>query len=165
MIIYCIEDINDLKYVGKTKRTLNKRFSNHICGKYDKKKSGYCSSAKLHLEHSIIYILEECDDKISKEREKYWINKIDCINIIKFNGRAENYFKNYNEINKDKLKEKRKEHNDKFKLNNPEYNKIWSSKEWYCNVCDCYYNRSSKRLHLKSKKHTKKNKLSQDSLV
>ena len=83
MIIYCIEDINDLKYVGKTKQKLEYRHSNHICDKY---RNNGCSSAKLHLDHSIIYPLEECDEEVSKEREQYWINKIDCVNKNKLNG-------------------------------------------------------------------------------
>ena len=52
MIIYCIEDINDLKYVGKTKRKLSKRLSGH------KDLNTRCSSKKLNLYNSIIYPLK-----------------------------------------------------------------------------------------------------------
>lgn len=154
MIIYCIEDINDLKYVGKTSLTLKIRFFRHLWHKYDKKRKSRCSSEKLHLEHSIIYVLEECEEEESKERESYWINKLDTVNQNRLNGRRDmENFKKWKELNKDKIKEKNKISNKKFRENNPDYNRIWSAQKWYCNVCNCEYNRSSKRLHLKSKKH------------
>jgi len=103
MFIYLIEDINDLKYVGKTIQKLKYRHSNHLCDKY---RNHGCSSSKLHLEHSIIYPLEECDEEDGKEREQYWINKIDCVNINKLNGEnIENTIqktREWKEKNKDK---------------------------------------------------------------
>jgi hypothetical protein len=76
--IYCIEDINDLKYVGKTTQKLRARFNSHLSRKYNK--SPNYSSRFLHLEHSIIYLLEECEKEVSKEREQYWINKLQSVN-------------------------------------------------------------------------------------
>ena len=93
--IYCIEDINDLKYVGSTIMKLNLRLSSH-------KSNKDCSSRKLNLYNSIIYTLEECDEDIRKEREQYWINKIDCVNLYK----TEKFNKNeWLENNKDKHRE------------------------------------------------------------
>ena len=109
--IYCLEDINDLKYVGSTKQTLERRKWGHN----EKRKD--CSSSKLHVEHSIIYLLEECDDKDRMERERYWINKLDCVNEIKFNGRDKNKRlksdalwreKNRDKINKQQNERRRK---------------------------------------------------------
>tara|TARA_R110000824_G_scaffold313109_1_gene499984 strand:+ start:248 stop:631 length:384 start_codon:yes stop_codon:yes gene_type:complete len=82
VVIYCVEDINDLKYVGHTKMTLSQRLSSHKCGL----RKGECSSCKLNLYNSVIYELETCSSKNKKERERYWINKIDCVNINKLNG-------------------------------------------------------------------------------
>jgi len=90
--IYCIEDINDLKYIGSTKNKLNVRLSEHRTHRT-------CSSKKLNLNNSIIYSLENCDECDRNEREKYWINKIDCVNELKYNGR-----------DKLKSKERRKKH-------------------------------------------------------
>ena len=96
VFIYCIEDINDLKYVGSTKQPINCRHSNHISDKY---RNHGCSSADLHLEHSIISVLEECSEKDRKERERYWINKIDCVNKNKLNFDDEEYRKEYRKNN------------------------------------------------------------------
>jgi len=99
MIIYCIEDINDLKYVGSTKQTLRRRFQAH-------KDNRNCSSTKLNLYNAIIYKLEECSEDLRKEREAYWINKIDCVNIRKANFDRDAWFKSehrkkYNEGRKE----------------------------------------------------------------
>ena len=155
MFIYCIEDINDNKYVGKTSKPLNQRFNSHLYDKYDKKRKYHCKTINLHLEHSIIYLLEECEKNESKERERYWINKLHTVNEVNRyeNGRRPNYYKEYTEKNKEKVQLKSKKHNKMFRENNPDYNKIWSAKKWYCLECKCEYNRSSKRLHLLSKKH------------
>ena len=88
--IYCIEDCNGLKYVGSTILTLKERFKVH---KYDKKKNNHCSSKKLDLDNCKIYQLEECDVSHKKQREKYWINITDCVNIIKFNYDSKEYDK------------------------------------------------------------------------
>mgnify|MGYP003649735421 CR=1 FL=1 len=91
VFIYCIEDINDLKYVGSTKQTINIRHTEHKCQKYNKTR---CSSKKLILENSIIYVLEECSEEDRKERERYWINKLDTVNINKLNYTDEEWCKN-----------------------------------------------------------------------
>ncbi len=139
MFIYCIEDINDLKYVGKTKQKLNDRLTGH---RGSKKDEGDCSSKKLNLYNCIIYPLEECEEGLSRERERYWINKIDCVNIHKLNGEnmenrrikdkkryAENkeyhkiIVKIYYEKNKEKIKARRRE---RYRINNEYVKKIIS---------------------------------------
>ena len=95
--IYCIEDINDLKYVGSTTQLLRDRMKGHKADKYRRRNA---SSRQLHLEHSIIYLLEECPEDLRKERERYWIDKIDCVNLQKLDfdekeWRRE-YMKKYN---------------------------------------------------------------------
>jgi len=101
MIIYCIEDINDLKYVGSTKMTLRKRFQAH-------KDNNNCSSNKLNLYNAIIYPLEECEKEVSKEREAYWINKIDCVNIRKANFDRDAWFKSQHRQNYIKSRKEQK---------------------------------------------------------
>ena len=113
--IYCIEDINDMKYVGSTKLPLNTRFTSHKA----KKKSAIwgraigCSSSKLHLEHSVIYEIERCHENERKDRERYWINKTECVNERKLNTDNEKYKKEYrkqyHQRNKDRLCRKQRE--------------------------------------------------------
>jgi len=100
MKIYCIEDINDLKYVGSTKRELPYRLSKH---KTDKRLNRNTTSNKLHLEHSIIYELETCDDDISWERETYWMNKLNSVNKRrgKTNQEKKDYLKSYYQQNRE----------------------------------------------------------------
>lgn len=122
VVIYCIEDINDLKYVGSTKQTLNRRLTGHRCSKT-------CSSSKLNLYNSIIYPLEECEESERKERERYWINKIDCVNEKKLNYSWGQYYinnrlnelkrqKEYKLKNKDKIREYHKQYDKKYRLKN-----------------------------------------------
>jgi len=104
--IYCIEDINDLKYVGSTTQKLRLRLDQH---RYRKRKG--CkeySSEKLNLDNCIIYSLEECNKEDSFEREKYWINKLDCVNIYKFNYNRKEWVKKNREHVNEYQRERRK---------------------------------------------------------
>tara|TARA_R110000803_G_C11728831_1_gene289353 strand:+ start:75 stop:491 length:417 start_codon:yes stop_codon:yes gene_type:complete len=92
--IYCIEDINGNKYIGSTSQPLNIRLIQH------KNKDNGCSSNKLDLYNSFIYTIEECNREDKREREKYWINNTDCVNIRKFNFNQQTYRQN----NKKKIK-------------------------------------------------------------
>jgi hypothetical protein len=87
--IYLIEDINDLKYVGRTKQKyLCDRLASH---RHDKKKYyGQCSSSKLNLWNCNISVLEECSTEDAREREIFWIHKIDCVNVRIDNNKTEN---------------------------------------------------------------------------
>ena len=104
--IYCIEDINGLKYVGSTILTLERRLNNHIA---DKKRERGCSSCHLDLDNCKIYQLEECDISHRKQREKYWINNTDCVNISRSEYDRKKVNKKYREKNKDKIKKQRDE--------------------------------------------------------
>lgn len=104
--IYCIEDILDKKYVGSTKQKLYKRFSAH------KRINNNCSSKLLNIHNSIIYSLEECEESERHEREKYWINKLDTVNLCKLDSHDRPSInirrKRYYDKHKDKINEKRR---------------------------------------------------------
>ena len=80
--IYCIKnDINDKPYIGKTVYTINNRFRRHINDAY----SHRCNS-KLHRailkygkEHFYPILIEECENSIAGEREKYYIQLYDSV--------------------------------------------------------------------------------------
>ena len=118
MKIYCIVDDNGLKYVGKTLQSLNTRLNKHI---YDKKRNNYCSSKKLDLDNCKIYLLQECSEEDSNEREHFWINGVNKRTNLEgsFNkkeyyqknkDKKKEYQKEYNLKNKEKIKEQKKEY-------------------------------------------------------
>jgi hypothetical protein len=113
--IYCIEDINDLKYVGSTKQKLNDRLLSHRSGKRRGESVRGCSSKHLNLDNCIIYQLEECVEDLRKERERYWINKLDCVNQKKLNGRDMEKQKEQKKEYYQRIKEHRKEYYNKNK--------------------------------------------------
>lgn len=79
--IYCLEDINDLKYVGSTEREdIRVRLWEHRSAK--KKNHKCCQSKLLDLDNSKITLLEKCDIENRKERESYWIKKLKCVNKV-----------------------------------------------------------------------------------
>ena len=118
--IYCIEDCNGLKYVGQTISTLPQRLAKH---KYDKKKRKDCSSHQLDLDNCEIKLLETCDISHRKEREIYWINHINCVNILKLNHDNKKYMKEYFKKYSIKNKDKKKEYDKKYREKNMEKNK------------------------------------------
>ena len=75
--IYIIEcNITSDKYVGSTSNELHRRIARHISGK------NLCSSSIIIDRNDFTYrLLEECDNAIRNEREQYWINELNCINI------------------------------------------------------------------------------------
>ena len=135
--IYIIEDCNQLKYVGSTTCSLKTRLINH---KSDKKVGKYCSSCQLDLDNCEIKLLEECDISHRKQRESYWINHIDCVNIIKLNFDQKEYERKWYVENKEKQKQKQKEYYEQNKekvnrLNNKHHNykKSWGGDTRYYN--------------------------------
>jgi len=104
--IYCITDYNGLNYVGQTTRTLSWRLHGHKCDKkryISKEREKCCSSQKLDLDNCEIKLIEQCDHNIAKEREKYWINKIDCVNIKKLNGYCKEKKRQYHFNNRERI--------------------------------------------------------------
>tara|TARA_R110000744_G_C18989278_1_gene520340 strand:- start:139 stop:513 length:375 start_codon:yes stop_codon:yes gene_type:complete len=100
--IYCIQDINDLKYVGSTEQTLDERLKKHINNKNVNvnKKNAKCSSEKLDLNKCKIISLETCDKLNRKQRERYWINNTNCVNELKLNYVKKDYNKIWDQENR-----------------------------------------------------------------
>jgi len=122
VLIYCIEDINGLKYVGSTKQNMYRRFRQHYC---DMKRGGKCTSNKLDLLNCEIYELELCEESNRTERESYWINKLYSVNTYKLNHNHNLSARIYHHNNKDKQNDRRiKSHN---------YKKTWGGDKRYNN--------------------------------
>lgn len=75
--IYIIHnDINDKKYVGKTKHSLKRRFSEHLVDSRKHRKQHrplYNAINKYGKEHFWIEEIEECLHEEASDRERYWI--------------------------------------------------------------------------------------------
>ena len=108
--IYKITDINGLCYVGSTTQTIKRRLANHRYHKNNKCKSKRpCSSCQLDLDNCEIEVLETCKPEIRYEREKYYIQNTDCVNIIKMLGKdrdANGIAKEWYRLNKDRTKKR-----------------------------------------------------------
>ena len=86
-------------------------------------------------------------------RERYWTNKIPCINKIKnqglFNELGEvKYDKQYRKDHQDHIKE----YNKQYKAENQEQIKEWKTTKCTC-VCGGMYTLTHKSRHMKSIKH------------
>ena len=76
--IYKISNsINDKVYIGQTLYSIEKRWQEHCyCSKKEKLQHRplYSAMNKHGIENFHIELLEECDNNLLDEREKYWIN-------------------------------------------------------------------------------------------
>jgi hypothetical protein len=108
--IYLLENIDGLKYVGKTKQTIKQRLSAHTCNS----KQCETKSSKLVVSKPFtVTILEECEKDISKEREAYWINHYECVNYLKLNHNKKKYNEEWNQNNKEYYKQYHQENKEK----------------------------------------------------
>lgn len=76
--IYKIKnDINDKLYIGKTEFNIHKRFAEHChdCLREDINNRPLYKAMSLYgINHFTIELIEECDDSVLEDREKYWIS-------------------------------------------------------------------------------------------
>ena len=76
-------DINNLSYIGQTKKTVDYRFKEHLRqAKYELKgirplTHFHSAINKYGATHFHVKTLEQCDDNLLDEREKYWIEYYD----------------------------------------------------------------------------------------
>lgn len=76
--IYVIKNhINSKKYVGKTTRTVEIRFKEHLNNIYERNNCLYLAMRKYGKENFYAEELEKCDNEILDIREKYWIEYFD----------------------------------------------------------------------------------------
>ena len=99
--IYVIENIDGLKYIGKTKTSLKQRLSSHMCpSSINSNTSSKLVVCKPHK----ISLIENCENKEqSSIREKYWIQNTKCVNIL-WKGDKKKYDTEWNKNNKEYYK-------------------------------------------------------------
>lgn len=77
-------DVNPKLYIGQTTHTVEQRFKEHIKEVHNKAKSHivlYKAMRKYGVDVFHIEIIEECDNALLNEREKYWIKYYNSYNI------------------------------------------------------------------------------------
>lgn len=75
-------DINDKVYIGKTLLTPEVRFKEHLDDANRRNKEHrplYAAIRKYRKEHFYVDTLEECNDSVLAERERFWIQKLDSL--------------------------------------------------------------------------------------
>jgi len=149
--IYCIEDINDLKYIGSTTQYLHQRLTNH---RFKKRCDNPITSKKLNLYNCIIYELETCDECDRDERERYWIQNTECVNKNKPGGQSEEERREKKKIYADKNKEKKRLYDIQYRLKNKE--RLKRQKDEYRNKSE--NKEYQKNYHLEYAKKNKEKK-------
>ena len=81
-------DTLEVRYVGKTVRSLSRRLGNHIANakgnKHNKHLSNWILKIIAESKKPIIELLDECEHSVWQEREKYWISQFpNLINLTK----------------------------------------------------------------------------------
>lgn len=80
--IYVLKDpkTDEIRYVGKTKRDINKRLTQHIFDKRETQKYFWILQLKNEGLKPIIEVIEFCTDNDWSEREIYWIQHYKDLN-------------------------------------------------------------------------------------
>ena len=71
-----IDNTNGNIYVGSTKQKLHRRI-----GKHEEMKGGCSSKEVIKNGNYRVEIIEVCNEKNRNEKEEYWINNLDTVNI------------------------------------------------------------------------------------
>jgi len=187
--IYKIEcNVTGLIYIGSTcKKTLAQRMTNHRSNykRYLNGKKKYYSVFKVMKNDDYDIILIEDYPCKSKDqlfaRERYYTNEIECVNICKNQGlclelgkktykqeynqinkeHIKEYNREYNQINKEHIREYKQEYNQINKEHIKEYNREYREINDDCRkkkfTCPCggKYTCSNKSFHIKTKMHQK----------
>lgn len=113
-------DTLEIRYVGKTVAKLSKRLSNHIINakvtKHNKHLSNWILKILEEGKKPIIELIEECENSVWQEREKYWIAQFDnLVNITIGGDGAEGLVHSQESIEKMRKANLGKKHTQEFK--------------------------------------------------
>ena len=115
-------DTLEVRYVGKTVRSLSRRLGNHIANARGNKHNKHLSNWILKIitkgKKPIIELLEECEHSVWQEREKYWISQFDnLINMTVGGDGCEGFIHKLETIEKLRKISKGRKHTEEFKQN------------------------------------------------
>lgn len=82
-------DVNGKVYIGKTLRSVEKRWKEHIKGSKRERTENrplYRAMNKYGVEHFHIETVEECVEEIAEEREAFWIKEYDSFGKNGYNA-------------------------------------------------------------------------------
>lgn len=89
--IYALKDpiTNEIRYIGKTVSSLDRRLRGHVCNRVMSGRSylgNWIKSLYNKNLKPVISLIEECEDNIWEEREKYWIRTMrqDGVRLVNF---------------------------------------------------------------------------------
>lgn len=144
-------------YVGATTQKLCNRMTGH---RSDAKRNTSCRSKQIINRRDYSYSLIEdypCDRKEQlTARERYWIEKLECVNKV-IPGRTK---KGYYQDNKEKLKEYkkqyRKDNKEKIKESHKEYQK--DNKDKIKEIRKKYYEKNKEEINRKRRESYAKKK-------
>ena len=161
-----------LQYIGSTTQPLSKRLYEHKkdYGRWKEGKRNMISSVFIIENNNYEIVLVEeypCENKNQlHSRERYWIEKMGCVNKYKPMRTKEDNMestKRYNENNKDKVKETQQNYREKNRevINKKALERYYLNKDSILDyqsqkhICECgvNYTQHHKSRHQKSKKH------------
>jgi GIY-YIG catalytic domain-containing protein len=98
--IYCLIDpISYIPvYVGKTSLELEKRLNQHLIEKNNEEKKEWIDQLKTKNVIPIIKSLEEVDEALASEREKYWVEYYHDLGHRLFNNRLLKRLQTFDEL-------------------------------------------------------------------
>ena len=115
-------DTLEVRYVGKTVRSLSKRLGNHIANakgnKHNKHLSNWIINILNNNKRPIIELLEECDYSVWQEREQYWISQFpNLINLTKGGDGCLGFIQDESTKEKLRIAMTGRKHTEEFKQN------------------------------------------------
>jgi hypothetical protein len=154
-----VNNIDDKCYVGSTtKKYLSQRMDKHRSDYrrfLNKKEYKETRSFRLFDEYGVdncsIILLEKVNASCKEElivRERHWIEKSNCVNMVIPGRTIQEYNKLYRETHKDEIRERKKNYRVKYKDQIRDHR----SRPFVC-VCGskCWFN--DKARHFRAKKH------------
>lgn len=157
--IYCIKSYqNPLIYYGSTIQQLSKRMAKHRNNykNYLLGNNYYTSSFEILKNQDayieLIEIINFEDKEELKKIENKYINENECVNKRNSFLNRKIYNKEYNEVNKEKIKETRKEYRKKNREILTEKMKLYRQIDSHCDLCNCdvkkyYMKQHNKKYH------------------